>query len=179
MKKFLFALAALSFFSHSAFADSCQPLVVNGTENLISFSGTGITLNSTQILAGTLPSSDAFSGIHGSMSIGSDGKAGSIQFSPKSSAYGQIQFSATANGTDSTLSGNIQLTDVAVQAIVSIAGANAMVCGISLDVVQSLQDPSLNSASTGSLPTSGIGYINQAMVYITLSNGQVLGPLSF
>ena len=152
----------------------CFPSVVNNTSAVLNFAGTNVSLSSTQILAGILPNGDSRPGTYGTMAMGSTGSGGSIQFQTKQSSAGQIQFSITPSGTTSNITGSIQLSPSVINYITQITnqsqspltvGNYPSICNISLNVVEEIQ--------------STYGYINQAEVYVTTSNGQVFGPLTF
>ncbi|MBS1958237.1 MAG: hypothetical protein JST80_02075 [Bdellovibrionales bacterium] len=164
---------------YGATQGGCVPL----TSGAFGFTATNAQMNSAIILAGTLPANSTSPGAHGTVAMGSAGATqGLIQYQPKQSQYGTLQIAIAPQG--GVMTGVVQLQP---QVLYSLTGYNygygaypnqqSQLCvqSMSFDIVHTLQ---MSQAGYGGY-TQGYGYINQALVYLTLNNGQTIGPIPF
>lgn len=154
----------------------CVPL----TSGQLGFTAQNAQMNSAVILAGTLPANSTAPGAHGTVAMGSNGMAqGMIQYQPKQSSYGVLQIAIAPQG--GVMTGVVQLYP---QVLMQLTGGyypyngqqqnGLCVQSMSFDIVHTLQ----MSGGYGGY-TQGYGFINQALVYLTLNNGQTVGPIPF
>lgn len=168
----------------------CVP-IQNGA---FTFTAQGAQMNSAIILAGTLPANSTRPGTYGQVTMGGNmqvgmNQQGMIQYQPKMSSSGQIQI--MVNPTGGTMSGTIQLSQTIVYQLMAMQAGGSQYYGqpgvtqpqqsqlcvqsLALDIVHTA-NYSYGSYSYGGM---SMGFINQALVYLTLNNGQTIGPIPF
>ena len=166
---------------NGVYQGGCVPLQSGG----FGFTAQGAQMNGAIILAGTLPANSTRPGTYGQVAMGSQQMAnqqGMIQYQPKISSSGQMQI--VVNPSGGTMSGSIQLSQSIVYQLMSMqTGFNTgfnnqaqnQLCiqTVALDIVHTA-----NVGFNGGFGMS-TGYINQALVYLTLNNGQTIGPIPF
>jgi hypothetical protein len=175
----------------------CIPLNTGGYNPVnLSFSGTGVYETNAVILAGLLPANSTAPGAHGTITMGGgmNNGGGMIQYSPKVSTSGMLQISSSTQG--GSISGTIQLNPAIAQQIVSYYGGgmntgyntggyntgynntNTGLCvqSVALDIVQNVI---LSTGYNTGYSQGGYGQVIQALVYLTLSNGQTTPPIVF
>jgi len=153
----------------------------------LSFTAQGLTIlgGGTGFYAGTLPASHPAHGTYGTVTVGTGGAMGGagIQIMKQSNS-GAIQINLNPQGSMAT--GTIQINP---QALYQTGIMNYLYSGYSTGYstgmnnsicVTSLGLDVIYSASYGYGTTGGSGTINSALVYLYLSNGQVVPmPVQF
>jgi hypothetical protein len=167
----------------------------SGTQTLtpggaISFTVSGAQVSQTGIYAGYLPTNSTYPGTHGSVIMGTSTLVntgysyGSSLSVSKTSSTGLLQLQIM-NGA---VTGEIQLTPQVSYALMAYMPQGYTNYGNS----------PYTSAYSGGYPSTGLltvsavgidavytntngytGYINQALVYLTMSTGQTVGPIPF
>jgi hypothetical protein len=149
-------------------------------------------MNGAIILAGTLPANSTRPGQYGQVTMGGNMQMmqGMIQYQPKMSQSGQIQISVSPQ--NGMMSGVVQLSQAFVFQLMSMQGfagggfqtntfygqnqqSQLCVSSMAFDIVHTTT-AGLNQFQGFGMNT---GTINQALVYLTLNNGQTLGPIPF
>jgi hypothetical protein len=162
------------------------------------FTANGAAIDSTKILAGNFPASSGIQQFFGQLGFGQVVMGGglnttgsSIQYQPLVSSSGQLQLSV--NGT--SVSGVIQLGQSIVSYIQGSSGntynpsgtvgvnntAGLCVNSLSLWAIQTVLSSGNQGGQYGQQygQSMGTGQINQAIVYLTMNNGQSVGPITF
>ena len=173
----------------------CVP-IQSGT---FSFTGTGALESDAQLQVGYLPAMSTNPGHHGTVVMGGtmNTSTGMIQYQPKVSTNGTLQLTASPQG--GMVSGMLQLNQAVVQQIMmyysgyntgyntgyttgypNTATTSLCVQSIALDVVQNviLSNTGYTTGYTTGYSSPGYGQVIQALVYLTLSNGQTVGPIA-
>jgi hypothetical protein len=156
----------------------CVP-VQNGT---FGFSAQGAQMNGAIILAGTLPANSTHPGQYGQVVMGNTmgATAGMIQYQPKQSQSGVIQIMVSPQ--TGTMTGVVQLyPHISMQIAAMVGGYNpyqptqnsVCVTSMAFDIVHT------TTLSGGMMMGMNTGFINQALVYLTLNSGQTIGPFAF
>lgn len=154
------------------------------------FTAQGAQMNGAIILAGTLPANSTQPGQYGQVTMGGNMQMmpGMIQYQPKVSQSGQIQI--TVSPQNGVMTGVVQLSQAFVFQLMAMQGFNTnpyminqqsqlCVTSMAFDIVHT------TTAGYNTMPQFGqqfgmnTGFINQALVYLTLNNGQSLGPIAF
>jgi len=186
--------AALAASQQYGSGSSC---ISQGVQTMsVSFSDSNATLYQNAVLvAGNLPGGAPHPGQYGQMVVGG-GVAGagtggtSVQFSPKNSASGMMQLYMTGTA----LSGTLTFTQPVVTALLQASGSyyntynpaypnyntqNICITSIGIDAAVSVS--TYNNYNTGYTTGYGTstGTVIQALVYVTLSNGQSFGPIPY
>jgi hypothetical protein len=162
-------------------AGGCVPL----TSGVFAFTGTGVNLNpDAYLMGGYLPPVSGTPGTYGTMIMGAAGAAagvGSVQYQPATSVNGTLQL---FSGGAQSVVGSIQLSQSLIQTLIYSTGYSqyattnaSTVCVQSIAIQAALTEN--YSYSYGTTATTQTGIINNALIYLTLSSGQVIGPLQF
>ncbi len=154
----------------------CVPL-----QSALTFTANGAQMSSTSILAGSFPQQTGL-GTYGQVMMGASGYGqgqGSIQYQPKQGQNGTLQlFAGSANGMG-TVTGTIQLAPYIIQQLGGMQGnfQNPQQQGLCVNSIALWAVQTLSGQTGMNVPQTG--FINQAVVYLYLSNGQAVGPLQF
>jgi hypothetical protein len=134
----------------------------------IGFSGSGVSITQTSVLAGIFPSNSGI-GSYGQLMAGSNISSGGamIQFQPKQGTNGTLQLSGNMN----SIYGTLQLSQTLTQQILQYYGPNAQVTSMAIWATDLLQQ---NTYQTY------VGVIAQAVVYLYINGSyQPIGPIVF
>ncbi|NDF13704.1 hypothetical protein EB061_00035 [bacterium] len=159
----------------------------------LSFNIQGASMNGALIIAGNLPTNSPSPGQYGNVTMGGAGTGGfagggSIQYSPKVSFNGSIQmFASGGNSGQTNVSGMISLSQTVISQVLAYASTYGGNGGFnpSNPLQNSLQSICVSSIGLRVVHQTffngygtGMGQIFQAQIYLTLSNGVPVPPIT-